>query len=286
MKLVLILITTLLWTKPILAQEQDIKIKHLVNLCSNLNETSGLIYYNNDFWTINDSGGSTYIYRFSQQAGHIIQTVKIANARNIDWEDISQDEDYIYVGDTGNNNGARRLFTIYKVTKNDIPKNLSDVTLNAEIIEYSYEDQKDNLRAYAHDFDCEALINCNGQIGILTKNWASGNTSYYIIDEDAKVARKIESFKTFGLITGGDYTSSEDKLILIGYQSIEMQLFPFFISIENFSNKKTRVKKRYQLNELNGYQTEGVCLANKEIFISNEQTHLAPQSLQKIITNN
>ncbi len=286
MKLYLQIILLTLSSSFIATQAQKAKTEHIINLCSNLDETSGIIYYNGDFWTINDSGGQACIYRFSKIAGHIIQTVKIANARNIDWEDISQDEDFIYVGDTGNNGGYRRNFTIYKVAKKDIPTGLKDVTVNAEIIKFSYEDQGENLKAYAHDFDCEALININGHIALFTKNWLSGNSSYYIIDQEIGIAKYMESFKTYGLITGADYISSEDKLLIIGYQSIEMQFFPFFIQIENFSDKRKRSIQRHQLTELNGYQTEGICWNTKGIIISNEQTKLSPQSIHKITIDN
>jgi hypothetical protein len=68
-----------------------------------LDENSGLIFYNGNIITHNDSGDQANLYEISASTGAIIRTVAITNATNMDWEDIAQDASYIYIGDIGNN---------------------------------------------------------------------------------------------------------------------------------------------------------------------------------------
>ncbi len=67
------------------------------DLSKKINETSGLIYWNNYIWTFNDSGGEAEIYKVDSATGEILQTIRLNNAKNTDWEDITHDENYIYI---------------------------------------------------------------------------------------------------------------------------------------------------------------------------------------------
>lgn len=87
-----------------------------------MRETSGLICFNELFWTHNDSGGRPEIYGLDTQKGKIKATVIVSNASNVDWEEIAQDDQYVYVGDFGNNRGVRRDLCIYKIPKTAFPK--------------------------------------------------------------------------------------------------------------------------------------------------------------------
>ncbi|GIS06585.1 MAG: hypothetical protein CM15mP109_13410 [Candidatus Dadabacteria bacterium] len=62
-----------------------------------------------------------YIFNLS---GEIINSIKVEKENfweiyNNDWEDITADEDYIYIADTGNNFGTRDNLNILKVKIND-----------------------------------------------------------------------------------------------------------------------------------------------------------------------
>ncbi len=104
-------------------------------LHNKVEETSGVIYFRKYIWTFNDSGGKPEIYKIDKETGKVIQTVRIENAENHDWEDITQDKKYIYVGDFGNNLGNRQNLKIYKIKKKPIAlKKKTKVT--AEIIEF------------------------------------------------------------------------------------------------------------------------------------------------------
>jgi hypothetical protein len=43
-----------------------------------------------------------------------LKTLKV-NAKNTDWEALTNDGNNFYIGDFGNNDGSRRDLTIYKV---------------------------------------------------------------------------------------------------------------------------------------------------------------------------
>ncbi|WP_240743145.1 hypothetical protein, partial [Ilyomonas limi] len=99
---------------------KDVSIKPIfnTNLNTKLNETSGLLWWNNQVWTHNDSGGEPALYAVDSSTGKIIRKVTVSNATNIDWEDLAQDDNYIYIGDFGNNaQGNRNDLKIYKVKK-------------------------------------------------------------------------------------------------------------------------------------------------------------------------
>ncbi len=82
-------------------------------------ETSGLIYYNGRLITHNDSGGNPELYELDPETLGITRVVQITNAENRDWEDIAQDEQFIYIGDFGNNSGSRQDLVVYKVPKSE-----------------------------------------------------------------------------------------------------------------------------------------------------------------------
>ena len=69
-------------------------------------ETSGLLRVNDQLWTHNDSGNDPILYRIDPLDGSVLQMLAI-NVPNIDWEDITTDGEFIYIGDVGNNSGDR-----------------------------------------------------------------------------------------------------------------------------------------------------------------------------------
>src|SRR5262245_58181650 len=66
-------------------------------LPASIRETSGLVFWNGMLWTHNDDG-DTALYAIDTTDGHILRRVPIKGVVNNDWEDITQDDDYIYIG--------------------------------------------------------------------------------------------------------------------------------------------------------------------------------------------
>jgi len=250
----------------------------ITSLDKKVDETSGLIFYDNSFWTINDSGDNPNLYRLDQSTGEVSQIITLSNGTNVDWEDIAQDEKFIYIGDTGNNHGSRTKFQVYKVAKSKISSS-GNLTIEAEIIEFIYENQPSMLIAYAHDFDCEALTIINDKLTLFTKNWGSNNTDCYQID-DSGIAKKVASYKSEGLITGAHYEASKDRIIMIGYQRSNKKE-PFIFQIASFSKSANTI--RHDLPDLAGYQTESICINDEKIYITNEANNNSRQTLYRVI---
>ncbi|MBI9065394.1 MAG: hypothetical protein JEZ14_25645 [Marinilabiliaceae bacterium] len=248
--------------------------KKITKLDNKVDETSGLISYENSFWTINDSGDKPNLYRIDQTTGEVSQIITLSNGINVDWEDMTQDDHFIYIGDTGNNHGSRTKFQIYKVAKSKI-SSLEDLTIEAEVIEFTYENQPSILIAYAHDFDCEALTIINGKLTLFTKNWSSNNTDCYQID-DSGIAKKVASYGSEGLITGAHYNAPKNEVMMIGYQRSSKKE-PFIFQIASFSKSSNIF--RYNLPDLAGYQTESICIVGEKIYITNEANGSNNQSL-------
>jgi hypothetical protein len=144
------------------------KINKIGKLPKVINESSGLILYNDTLLiTHNDSGDKPILY-FVNLQGNLIHQITISNAINNDWEEITKDDvGNIYIGDFGNNQNKRKNLTIYKIT----PENLLKMTnVDAKIISFSYPDQcafppSDSLL----NFDAEAMCFYNDSIWIFTK---------------------------------------------------------------------------------------------------------------------
>lgn len=133
-----------------------------------LTETSGLLYSKGFIWTHNDGGGEAALYKVNPKNGKIVQKVSISNAKNKDWEDLAQDDQFIYIGDFGNNQGQRKDLKIYKIKKADLNEN--NTTASAEILTFSYPEQTDFAISDQHNFDCEAFFCWNNQLHLFTKN--------------------------------------------------------------------------------------------------------------------
>lgn len=94
------------------------RLNVIANIPNSLKETSAIetVANSNLLWTIEDSGNKNNIYGLDLN-GKIVKDIDINNSENTDWEDLTSDAaGNLYIGDFGNNNGKRKLFTIYRVS--------------------------------------------------------------------------------------------------------------------------------------------------------------------------
>ena len=76
-------------------------------ISSKLGEVSGIETQSRDiFFAINDSGEDPVLY-IMKSDGIIFHKIFIQGAKNVDWEDLSSDDDFLYIGDIGNNRNQR-----------------------------------------------------------------------------------------------------------------------------------------------------------------------------------
>lgn len=198
-------------------------------LNSSIRESSGLLFFNNHLITHNDSGNEPILYEMDTTALSVLREVTITNVENKDWEALTQDETYIYIGDFGNNVGTRTDLAIYRINKNEY---LVSDQVEAEIIEFSYEDQVDFINNGNSDWDAEAFIAMQNELVIFTKQWQSQGTVAYSIPKTIGVhsASRIGEINDVGLVTDASYWANTQELFLLGYSSI---LTPFLIKFEN-----------------------------------------------------
>jgi hypothetical protein len=240
------------------------------NLPAEITETSGLIRWGDQLWTHNDNTDIN-LYALDTATGTIIQTYALDSVVNHDWEEISQDSSYIYVGDFGNNaSGNRSDLHILRVEKNSL-------LLHAPLIDtiwFSYADQTDFTPTGANntDFDCEAFIVSADSIYLFTKQWVSTKTKIYALPKvpGNYTASLDATCNVQGLITGAAYLESRRLLVLCGYSKT---LQPFLYLLYDFSDHHfTDGNKRKVGVSLPFYQTEGIATTNGwKYFVSNEQ---------------
>jgi hypothetical protein len=245
-----------------------VNVKRSILLSPQIKETSGLIFFNDLLWTHNDDTDN-YLYGIDTLSGKIIKTIRLTYHENIDWEEISQDENYIYVGDIGNNKGNRKDLKIYRVEK----EFLINGKLKFDTISFRYELQTDfnSLKSNTTNFDCESFIVTNDSIYLFTKEWSSLKTSIYSISKlpGNYIAKFIVSYPVKGLITGAVYVKNKNRIILCGYSKL---LEPFVFKIDNFQNGNfsSCVKNKIGIN-LPLHQIEGITTSDgSNYFLVNE----------------
>ncbi|WP_299520867.1 T9SS type A sorting domain-containing protein [Winogradskyella sp.] len=187
------------------------------SLEATVNETSGLLYLNNTLITHNDSANTNQLFDLDTSTGAVIRTVTITNATNIDWEDLTNDDTYIYIGDFGNNNGNRMDLKVYRIAISDY---FLSTTVTADIINFSYSNQTDFTPSpFATNFDAEGLIHFNNNLYVFSKNWLNGNTDIYELPKTPGThsISNIDSITAQGLVSGATYNVLDNSVFLTGY---------------------------------------------------------------------
>ena len=249
-------------------------------------ETSGLIFLNQRLITHNDSGGEPALYEIDTSSGGIKRKVIVRNAINRDWEDICCDENYIYIGNFGNNYGNRKDLGIYRVSISDYLATESD-SVDAEVINFSYAEQKNfNPDPFYTNFDTEAVISYRDSLFIFTKNWGDNMTYIYGCPKMPGTYQlsKPDILNSKGLVTGATYNQSTKTILLSGYSFS----FPFLVKIENITSPKFSDGdvKRYLLPLKGSTQIEGIT-TNKvnTYYFSSEANKKGPSTLYSLNTN-
>jgi len=241
-----------------------------------IKESSGLIKVDNRLWTFNDSGGKAALYQIDEHSGHIVRMVTIKNAQNRDWEDIAYDNNYVYIGDFGNNRGNRRDLKIYKISRRALRTQKS---VKAKTINFKYSDQRNfKSRPYKHNYDCEAMIAHHGKLYLFSKNWQNQKTRLYELSTKIgnHTAKYLSSFDTEGMVTGATINRNSNMLLLTTYDNL------LNVNIWAFTNYKYNnffLGDKKQLNffsPLQG-QIEGIT------FIDNHKAYLSSESFTKYI---
>ena len=248
-----------------------------------ITESSGLINIQNQLVSHNDSGGDNEIYIINKENGSIQSELTVLNSLNIDWEDISIDSNYIYIGDFGNNYGNRDDLVIYKVT---IPTSILSNNQLTEVsqISFNYDNQTNlNSAQFNTNFDAEALISYNNKLYIFTKNWVDYETNIYELSKSEGLysIEQIDNIDIGGLVTAATYDFNNNQILLTGYN--QTSSFIIKLSELNGSNFSQSKLDRYVINAPSGYsaQIEGIAVDNSDVFLTSEKFIELPAALFK-----
>ena len=246
-----------------------------------INETSGLEFYNNYFITHNDSGGEPSLYVFNEM-GEVIETIGLNKnpdfeIENNDWEDITNDNEYLFVADTGNNFGNRDNLNIIRVSKG------TDFMVDG-IIEISYSDQESFFPRPKHKYDAEAIIVIEDKIALFSKDRENLNTDLYLVDKNqngSQILTSEVSYNVNTLITGGDYDEDRNLLALVSYNSNGNQ---YLLLFENFklNNLENNTFKKFKI-PLEQAQIEAVKIIDEKTFwVTSEDEGIGSPFMYKI----
>jgi hypothetical protein len=254
-------------------------------LHDSLIESSGLIYFNNWFWTHNDSDNPPMIFAFDSSSGAIIHTTYISNKVNTDWEDMTQDADHIYIGDFGNNSGNRLDLKILVIKKADLQLQKTLDTVTATEINFSLADQTlFNHTNQNHDFDLEALCFFGDSLHLFSKNWVDKKTRHYVVSRlpGTYTLSPQESFLVDGQITGAAADHQRGIIVLTGYNKSDISSFLWLFWDFKGNRFSKGNKRRIETGTVASYgQGEAVCFKGKQIYLSNEK-YLTEASLKRV----
>ncbi len=257
-------------------QQSNSDFNTLYSLPKKLKEVSGITYFPESklIYTLEDSGNSNKIYAIDSE-GKLAKTITIANAKNVDWEDITKDKiGNIYIGDFGNNDNARKDLCIYKVNKNQLNKDVASAEYK---ISFSYPEQTEFPPKKKELFyDVEGFFELGNYFYLFTKNRSKdfdGTAFIYKIPNKPGIqkATKIGEFKTCNnynhcVLTSATISPDGKKVVLLSHDKIV--LFKNFKGDLFHKGTQTEIK-------LNHYsQKEAIVFKdNNTLIIADEKTN-------------
>jgi len=245
-----------------------IKLETSNNLNGSLSEASGLIAFDNLFWTHNDNNDKS-IYGLTN-IGLIQKKISLEKVINTDWEEISQDSTYIYIGDFGNNfQGNRTDLHILRIEKKSFLSNNPVI----DTISFSYSNQTAfaKKKSNSTDFDCEAFIVSQDNIYLFTKQWSQKKTGIYVLPKKPGkyVALLKETLDVNGLITGATVLPSKNGIVLTGYSRMLQPFLYLLYDLKNYNfalANKRKIKVSKPFHQMEGITTED----GKLFYLTNE----------------
>ncbi|HET6548129.1 MAG TPA: hypothetical protein VFG79_06735 [Solirubrobacter sp.] len=170
-------------------------------------ELSGLVLARGRFWTLNDSGGTPQVFAIDRD-GELTQTVTLAGATNVDWEDIAARGPTLYVGDIGDNLARRESIAVYRLAAPPP----GTTTATATRIDLRYPDQP-------HDAETLLVDPRTGTLAVVTKHYGGLARVYVGRKGTLKLAAKLQ----LGLgeaLTGGDVSADGATVALRSYDRV------------------------------------------------------------------
>ncbi len=206
---------------------QKVHLEKVGILPDDIEECSGIaLLPSGHIGMINDSGNRPDLY-ITDHEGNIISKRCLIEVANHDWEELTYDDGWLFIGDFGNNRNKREDLVIYRYS---MDKNDSATYYGA--IHFTYADQQDFPPDYKfRNYDLEAMVHRDDSLYIFTKNRTRPFTGYtYLYGMPDKPGHytltRLDSFRTgfgqeqFFWIAGAALHQPSGSLALLGYDKM------------------------------------------------------------------
>lgn len=266
--------------------EEVVILRSIHRLPSELIESSGIeVSGSNRIWSHEDSGNGNELFCFDT-LGNLLRTLIISNVLNIDWEDITADNDETwFIGDFGNNNNQRTDLAIYIIPD---PETILENIVAAGIINFSLSDQLAfPPPSSGRNYDIEAMAWYADSLYLFTKdrsNPFTGIVKMYVLPDKpgtfiARLAGSFVSGNTIGngRVTAADINLHTGELILLTNEKL--------ISFRDYSGNHFFEGSRteYFFNALPG-QNEGLAfVSSNKLYMTEEGSGSTPGFLYEIM---
>lgn len=213
-----------------------------------LGGSSTLFFWEGRLWSCNDHGHLT-LYAIDTATAALTDSIDLGVTVN-DLEEVTQDEEYFYFGDFGNNSGSRTDLHILRLAKS----HLAEGSIAFDTIHYSLPPH-DNLR----DMDCEAFVAADTALYLFTKQWVGHQSECYRLPKEPGTwaPTLVDTLPVEGLVTGACYQPERQLLVLCGYSLL---CKPFVYLCYGFEGHDfgSGTQAKVELGNRIGTQTEGI----------------------------
>ena len=234
---------------------QKWKITKIGQLPAQINESSGIAFFNGKIYTHGDSGNDPIVFELSYPLidGETPKEIHIENAHNVDWEDISvSKEGILVIADCGNNSNLRNQFKLYRF---DL---LKKVQLESK--EFKLPDQNE-IPIKEKSYDFESIFFLYNTPIILSKERGKNPSRIYSISDS--IATLIGTIPVNRMATATDFNNTSKFLFTLSYSFIYS--YKYDSSTQEFipfKKKKTPFKG----------QVEAICFIDQNtLLITNEK---------------
>ncbi len=253
------------------------KLQFVADLPALIKEVSGIEKFSDEnlIWTINDSRNPPEVYAYDLDKNKMVQTIRVKNAPNIDWEDLATGPDgTLYVGNFGNNLSNRTDLEIYGI-KN--PGALSKRRYEPTVTSFTFADQlKFPPKEKDKSFDVEAFFYWKEHFYLFTRNRAKkydGTSKIYRLPAKPgeQIAAFIGEFKTCDdqkdcEITSAAIHHETGKIALLSYNKVWI--------ITDYTGDNFGHGSIDKIKLGHSSQKESICFKNEnEVYIADERSH-------------
>lgn len=252
-----------------------------------ITEASGMVksrLWPGVFWVHNDSGDQPRIFPITRN-GTIIQPewmrnyagILIPDAVNVDWEDITTDNNgNLIIADLGNNANMRRDLCIYIINE---PYPAETVLTSVfRRIDVYYPDQI-NFPPEERNFDSEAIFWANDHIYVLTKHRSDTHTKLYRLDSPEPNAKNpltlLSAFRINSMVTSADATVDGSALAVLTYEAVWYFEAP--------AGSDDYFKGSIRWLPIEAGKNEGICIDGDKLLIVNEDRDILEVASDQMI---